>query len=510
MEIQTVRKLLSPLLLAAWALSVPAAEIHLEALDDEGRPVWARFEVRGEDGRLYQPPFSLRDRSSSMRQGGKGWYVGSFHAKGRTTVEVPAGDYVVVVDRGPEFERFEGTVATDDDSAGQLTIAPKRWINMNELGWYSGDLHVHRDTEQMPDLMRTEGLNLAAVQSVWNKRNPWKGVRPPRNPVVRVEDDKLYTILNAEDERGGGAWMLHGLLRPIPIDVPGRWFPSGLQFVKQAQAQKYVRTSFPWIEVEKPIWWEAPVVMALTKPDSIGLLHNHLYSYGVLDNEAWGRPRDEERYPGREGFVDYSLDLVYRYWNLGFETRASAGSASGVLPNPVGYNRIYVKIGGEPFGVEPFYRNLRQGNSFVTNGPMLFFDAWEGPGGEVRIAVEAAARAPIEKVEIIANGVVIETFSAPDGKTKLETQVALRGGLYSWYAARVYVENDDTVRMAHSQPIFIPGTWNSSADAQYFIDWIDDLIAETEADEERFANDDERDQILATYGEARSVYERLR
>jgi len=505
-----VRKFLSPLLLAAWAFSAPAAEIHLEALDDDGRPVWARFEIRGEDGRLYQPPFSIRDRSARNRSGGKGWYLGSFHAKGRTTVEVPAGDYVVVVDRGPEFERFEGTITTDDETAGQMTIAPKRWIDMNELGYYSGDFHVHRSTEDVPDLMRSEGLNLAAVQTMWNKTNPWEGKRWPRIPYTEVEKDRYYTFLNAEDERGGGAWIFHGLLRPLPIDVPGRWHPSGLKFVREAQAQRYVRTSFPWIEVEKPIWWEAPVVMALAEPDSIGLLHNHLYSYGVLDNEAWGRPRDEKRYPGREGFVDYSLDLVYRYWNLGFETRASAGSASGVLPNPLGYNRIYVEIPDEPFGVEPFYRNLRQGNSFVTNGPMLFFDAWEGPGGEVRIAIEAAARAPIEKVEIVANGVVIETFAAPDGKTRLDTQVALRGGLYTWYAARVYVENDDTVRMAHSQPVFIPGAWNANSDAQYFIDWIDDLIARTEADEGRFTNAEERAEVLATYREARTVYERLR
>ncbi len=503
-----MRRFLVPLC-AVWALAAPAAEIHLEALDAEGRPVWARFEVRGADGRMYQPPFSLRDRSTRVREGGDAWYVGSFVAKGRTTIEAPAGDYTVVIDRGPEFERWEGVVSIGDDSPGQATVAPQRWIHMNDLGWYSADFHIHRPLEDIASLVEAEGLNLAVVQTVWNNRDLWKNRPWPTRGVKELGANRVMTVRNAEDERGGGAWMLHNLNKRPSLAADGRWYPLGLRFIEQAKAQRYVAAGFPWIDVEKAFWWEVPVVMALSPPDSIGLLHNHFYSYGMLDNEAWGRPRNEKAYPGAEGFAQHSMELVYRYWNLGMQVKASAGSASGVLPNPVGYNRIYVQL-DEPFGVEPFYRGLRQAKSFVTNGPMLFFDAWEAPGGELRMTVEVESREPLEKVEIIANGVIIETFSAPPGQTKLQTEVTIRSGLYTWVAARAFVQNDDTIRLAHSQPVFFPGAWNASADAAYFVEWMDDLIRVTEEDEERFADPRQRDEVMKTYGEARAFYERLR
>jgi hypothetical protein len=152
--------------------------------------------------------------------------------------------------------------------------------------------------------------------------------------------------MNAEDERGGGAWMLHGIHKPLPLGVDGRWFPPGITFVTEARAQRSPGDVLPWFDCEKPFWWEVPVIMAVAPPDSLGVLHNHFNQYGICDTEAWGRPRDQKQFPGWKGFVDYSFRLYYRYLNLGFRLPASAGSASGALPNPVGYNRVYVQLPG--------------------------------------------------------------------------------------------------------------------------------------------------------------------
>ena len=48
----------------------------------------------------------------------------------------------------------------------------------------------------------------------------------------------------------------------------------------------------------------------------------------------------------------------------------SAGSGSGMAPNPVGYNRVYVHLDGE-FSYEAWWKNFRAGRVFVTNGPLL-------------------------------------------------------------------------------------------------------------------------------------------
>ena len=45
------------------------------------------------------------------------------------------------------------------------------------------------------------------------------------------------------------------------------------------------------IDVEKPFWWDVPVWVASGQIDTIGLANNHQHRDGMMDNEAWGRPR---------------------------------------------------------------------------------------------------------------------------------------------------------------------------------------------------------------------------
>ncbi|MEZ5394868.1 MAG: hypothetical protein R2724_18865 [Bryobacterales bacterium] len=491
------------------ALPGVAAELRLESVDMQGNPVWSRIEVRNSQGAMFQPQFPLRDKTARNVPMGGPWYVGSFVAQGEIKLDVPPGDYRVVSERGPEFNRLEVPVTVKDGVTAFVKLENERWIDMNEMGWFSGDFHVHRPPDDLPALLQAEGLNLGVVFTMWNKRDLFEGRKIPRNSALKVDPTHIYTVNNAEDERGGGAWMFHGLREKLGLAVDGRWYPPGVDFIQKAKAQRYVPTGMPWIDVEKPFWWEVPVVMALEQPDSLGLLHNHFNQYGVLANEAWGRARDEEKRPGASGFAESSLELNYRYWNLGFRVPASAGSASGVLPNPVGYNRIYVQL-NEPFGVEPFYRELRQGKSFVTNGPMLFFEAFEQPGGSIRVLVDVRSRDPLDRVEVVANGVVIQTFGAPPGKRSFRTELSVAGGLYSWIAVRAFEQSADTVRMAHSQPYWVDAPFGVRSDAEFFINWIDELIRQTEQDEKRFANDREREAMLGLYRQAREVYEQKR
>ena len=93
--------------------------------------------------------------------------------------------------------------------------------------------------------------------------------------------------------------MLHNLKKPLGLGVEGRWYPQGRVFVDEAKLQG------AWFDSEKPIWWETPVMAAISRIDSIGVLHNHYNQYGMNANEAWGRPRDQSLYPGNDGFSNY-------------------------------------------------------------------------------------------------------------------------------------------------------------------------------------------------------------
>ena len=139
---------------------------------------------------------------------------------------------------------------------------------------------------------------------------------------------------------------------------------------------------------------------------------------------------------------------------------------------------------------------------------MLFFDAIEGHR-EVRMAVQVHSRETIERVELVANGKVIKQFEVEPDQTNFSTELVMDSGVHSWVAARCFVKSEDTIRMAHSRPVFlVDGFWDAREDAQYFIDWIDELIAQTREDKDRFSNEQERQAVLGIYNDARLFYQR--
>src|SRR5262249_705740 len=79
--------------------------------------------------------------------------------------------------------------------------------------------------------------------------------------------------------------------------------------------------------------------------DSIGLANNHMCRDRMYEDEAWGKPRIAERLPAPLGNGYWSQEIYYHVLNCGLRIPPSAGSASGVLPNPVGYDRVYVHVG---------------------------------------------------------------------------------------------------------------------------------------------------------------------
>ncbi|MEN6605109.1 MAG: CehA/McbA family metallohydrolase [Bryobacteraceae bacterium] len=493
------------LLLLALPLAavLAAAEIRILAVDASGTPVRARVEVRGPDGKMYQPGGIVSERAKRIRFGEDHPSVGSFLMDGECRVEVPPGRYLVVVERGLEYERLERSM----DAPATITFTNRRWIDMDKLGWWSGDLHVHRASDELIPMILTEDVNLGANFTVWNKRSWWRDKPVPADPVVRADDRHITTLLNAEDERGGGAWCINGLREPIDVAVDGRWYPAGIKFVEQARAQRRPGDLLPWFDCEKPIWWETPVMMALATPDSLGVAHNHFTQYGMLDNEVWGRPRDQRQFPGRRGFVEYCLSLYYRYLNLGFKLAPSAGSATGVLPNPMGYNRVYVRRNGQELTAANWYRALRDGPSIATNGPVLFFEV-KGQGNRRTVEVDARSVVPIRVVEVVANGRVVHSEKPAGNGRNLRFRFRLDAAKHSWVAARCFVDAERTIRMAHTSPVYLDGRFDAREDARYFLTWVEELISQTRADAKRFQSDAERDEVLVLYERAKTFYAR--
>ena len=232
-------------------------------------------------------------------------------------------------------------------------------------GWWPGDLHVHRPVEDIELLMRAEDLHVAPVITWWNKRNLWAKEKLPDEPLVRFDGNRFYHVMAGEDEREGGALLYFHLKRPLAITEATREYPSPLTFVAGGpQAQGRVDRRREAVLVGRAGVGRGGQV------DSIGMANNHMCRDRMYETEAWGKPRVVERCPAPRGNGYWTQEIYYHLLNCGLRIPPSAGSASGVLPNPVGYNRVYVHVGKE-LTWEKWWEGLRAGRSFVTNGPLL-------------------------------------------------------------------------------------------------------------------------------------------
>ena len=443
-----------------------------------------------------------------------------FCCPGRFETAVPAGKGTLRVERGPEYVPFVADVEVRAGQKLQVPVELSRWIDMNDRGWYSGDLHVHRPVAYMALLLRADDLNLAPVLTHWNQQHfatkPPFLVEAPDQGVAAPKPRAFHTLAQ-EDERAGGAIMVFGLEQPILLGGVTRDHPSGFAYHQRALEQG------AWVEVEKPFWWEAPVHVALGKVASMGIACNHFQRTRVMDNEAWGRARDRARYPGPLGFAHHVLDLWYRYLSLCYQIPASAGSASGVLRNPLGYDRVYVHL--DAFSYAGWFRGLREGRNFVTNGPMLFatvngkpvgtrFAVRRGRALEAVVALQALDRDPLARAEIVLGGEVVAAIEAdPADPRVLTARRTLTIDRSTWLAVRVFEPSRDggkNVRFAHTSPFYVTVGGEPPRDpaaARFYVAWLDTLIAATARKQAAARDPKPFDTVLATYRRARAVYE---
>ncbi len=421
----------------------------------------------------------LKDSSHKPVRGpGLPFWHDHFVCDGTVDLDLSPGGYSYEIERGPEYTAARGELQVVKD-AQIITNQLGRLANMAGEGWWSGDLHVHRPPTDVELLMQAGDLHVAPVITWWNKRNLWAKQPLPDKPLVSFDADRFYHLLGGEDEREGGALLFFNLNRPLEITKAEREYPSPMTFLRQAHALG------AWVDVEKPFWYDMPVWLASGMVDSIGIAHNHMQRGGVLANEAWGRARDRNRWPDPLGNGYWTQEIYYHLLNCGLRVPPSAGSASGVLPNPVGYNRVYVHLEGG-LTYEKWWRGLNEGRVFVSNGPLLRCRAngqfpghvFKVPTGEsVRLKFEVSleSREPVRALEIIQNGKVITQVTYADWR-RAGALGTVTLGESGWCLVRAIGEDPHTFRFASTGPFYVEAGASprrvSKTSAQFFLDWV--------------------------------------
>ena len=458
------------------------------------------FEIQNEEGRLLPCRIHLFDQDEKpQRAAGLPFWRDHFVCPGAAGLELPAGRYRYEIERGPEHERLTGEVAISDQSPKLVRRSLKRIANLRGEGWYSADLHIHRPLSQVDLLMQAEDLDFAPVITWWNRRDHWE---PHRHPQV------------GEDEREGGALLFHRMSRPIDITKSTREVPSPMVYVEQALRQN----PGVWIDIEKPFWWDVPVWLASGRMQSIGVANNHMWRSRMLPSEAWGRARDTQRLPPPLGNGYWTQEIYHHILNAGIRIPPSAGSASGVLGNPLGYNRVYVHLDGA-FSEPAWWDGLAKGNCFVTNGPLLrvrangklpgaIFAAEAGKPLGMKLDVQLTTLDHLTKLEVIQNGRVIQVITCTTDRDQSHA-IDLKINRSGWFLVRGIAENPKTFRFATTAPFYVElGREKrriSKASSRFFLDWVNERIDRVKAN---VTDKSQQAELLRSHESARKFWQK--
>ena len=481
--------------------ALPERAVRLSVRDAETKePLAARVEVRDAAGEGYWEP--LVGASYAVPRTEYGWETPFwplelgpyFYTDGETVLGVDPAGKTVRAYHGFEYRVADAPIPED----GRVELELSRWINMAERGWYSGQTHIHTTdvgmpvpfTDHWPLVARGEDIgvtNILTLKGEWTSHALYANEYPMG--LVPWASDERHVIAYGEEYRNnpyGHACLLglHELLEPISSgalgELGGPDYPPNLFVLDAALAQGAATVGAHFggsILDDEPIatpWpstgFEMPVDVAL------------------------GRLQVAEVY-GNAG----ERDVWYRLLNCGFELAATAGPDWVIKDTP----RTYVFLGEEPLSFGAWTEGLRLGRSFVTQGPMLFFEV-EGqrPGARLHFAerpralhVRASALMPDQSlpVEIVVNGEVVATG------VDLSTAIELEDS--AWIAART--EN------AHSNPVYVTlgGRPRGRAeDARVFIGVLDRLT-DWVKHKGLFDNPEQRETVLNVIAEGRAVYE---
>ena len=492
----------------------PMGWLQLRVVDAEtGAPRAARIYAQASDGKTYVPDGAFH-RIGRLRE-----HV--FHTAGAFSVRVPPGKMQIEATKGFEYHPASREATIEAGKTTSVTLTLKRMTNLAVKGWYNGSNHVH--------------MNYGG-----NLRNT------PANLMfmAAAEDTQVIGGLIAnKDNRTFDVSFFRGALDPA--STPGRL----LSFNEEYRPPFYGHISF--INMKEHLispfttGYEGTAIESLYPSNTDifrvarrqGAIGGYVHPFDREDPETagYGRARG---FPSDValGVVDY-LELMsgsdhmattrvwHRILNCGFKISATAGedSISNLHRTAlIGANRTYALVGPR-LKYDLWVEAIRNGRTFVTNGPLLQFSANDAvvgdevplplSGGRVVLRVRMWSIVPVEKLEIIQNGKVVASVPLADGGRRADFVLTHHVARSAWLTLRAYGKQpvhpvDDPYPFAETNPIYVlvgKRPIRSREDAEYFVRWVD-AVAKLVAEHPGWRSEKEKQHVLSQFREAREVF----
>ena len=406
-------------------------------------------------------------------------------------IDLKSGRYTITIERGKEYLPLTESIVIADQET-KHTFRLKRWVNMAQRGWYSGETHVHRRIKELPNVMLAEDLNVAFPVTFWTvnayaspdlepSRLRRQGPSPfgPRtdrgHAMITVDPSHVIFPRNTEYE----VFYIDGkrhTLGAVFILNHKTVFQKGMPPV--AEIAEQARREGALLDLDKHSWPWSMMLVPIAKVDLFELANNSVWRTNFGFRRSSTAPAKYMKIETAEGgmteagWLNFGFENYYTLLNCGFRLQPTAGTASGVHPVPLGYSRAYVHV-GEQFDAEKWLDGLRTGRSFVTNGPMLFattdnqhpgktFQQTDRAESQYRLSIESVSSRLIDRVEIIINGRIHQTIKptskesenrTSDGAYELRRDIMIPIKESSWIAVRSFqFDSDRRVQFAHTAP----------------------------------------------------------
>jgi hypothetical protein len=387
---------------------------------------------------------------------------------------LPAGKYDIHIHHGPEYVPIKETFSVTADKWTRKEYSIKRFENMNDRGWYSGDDHVHSRLMSSEDAyklmtsakaMNTNLINILEMGDAWRTWFSQRGF----GKEYQVRDGNYILVPGQEDPRSQLGHAIGLNLKSMVRDL-----------------DRYFQTD-----------WIADNIHA----------QGGLYGITHVGEKACLSHRDMSLSIPQDK-VDFNsilqirlgTDWYYDFLNLGYRMVASAGSDTP-YGGSVGSVRVYAYLGKDkPFTADTWFAAFEAGKTYVSNGPMLEFTV-DGklPGEEIqidgkqRLKVHAKAwglagiTAPTS-LKVVVNGETVKEMTAQnEDQETFEVDIDVDCEYGAWIAA--HAVGPDGLG-AHSTPVYVQRDgfrhWNvekaqAVIDRQLgILDEIEEMIAETE------------------------------
>ena len=250
-----------------------------------------------------------------------------FTFDGHTVLELPTGEYQFVIEHGPEYRLCTGYFTLVPGAADSKSVEMVRFIDLPGQGWYSGDLSVYRDLEDIEHLLRAEDLYVAPV-TTWSEDTNQFARGLPAEPLVQINDNRYYQQLAGAAGHAGGCLRLFNLPEPLPLE---NFADDPLALLEAVRT-----TPSGHADIGLAASWDTPAWLASGMIDSICLADEQLGRGGANESEYELREPVGDDFPGPHSAGLWAQKIYYELLNTGLPDRALGRERLGSHAQPPG------------------------------------------------------------------------------------------------------------------------------------------------------------------------------